>query len=205
MKSEYLLTAILVVLNILVWSPARASTGTDCEDFRNDDRIALACNIYFEAHTEGYKGMLAVATVTMNRVGSPHYPDTVREVVWAWKQFSWTHDGKVDIPKNRGHWRTAQKIAQMFTLPRTAIDRMCPTATQINAAALGWPDPGCEPYMNIVKVHTMVAAQVDPTGGALLYHADYVDPYWRDSRYLSVVLGRHIFYTRARTTKVANR
>jgi spore germination cell wall hydrolase CwlJ-like protein len=186
-------------------TPALASTGTDCEDYRESDRVALACNIYFEAHTEGYDGMMAVATVTLNRVGSRHYPDTVREVVWARKQFSWTHDGKVDIPKNRRHWKTAMQIAALFTITRRYKAIICPTATQIMASILGRPDPGCEAYRNLVAIHVVTASLVDQTGGALLYHADYVEPYWIDPRYRSAVLGAHWFYTRARITKVARR
>lgn len=34
----------------------------------------------------------------------------------------------------------------------------------------------------------------DPTGGALYYHADYVEPYWKDSFAYVGVIGRHLFY-----------
>ena len=35
---------------------------------------------------------------------------------------------------------------------------------------------------------------VDPTGGALWYHADYVKPYWREAFITGPQIGRHIFY-----------
>ena len=35
----------------------------------------------------------------------------------------------------------------------------------------------------------------DPTGGAMWYHADYVDPYWADAKKQVTKIGRHIFYT----------
>ena len=41
-----------------------------------------------------------VAEVTLNRVASPDFPDTVCDVVWQPKAFSWTHDGKSDRPKD---------------------------------------------------------------------------------------------------------
>lgn len=50
----------------------------------------LADNIYHEARGEGDNGMLAVGNVTMNRVKSKHYPNTICGVVWQYKQFSWT-------------------------------------------------------------------------------------------------------------------
>jgi spore germination cell wall hydrolase CwlJ-like protein len=60
--------------------------------------MCLALNVFFEARTEPVMGQLAVIEVTMNRVESRSYPDTVCEVVWDKKQFSWTHDGVHDDP-----------------------------------------------------------------------------------------------------------
>jgi len=50
----------------------------------------LAKNIYYEAPDEPYEGKLAVATVTMNRVAHPQFPNSVCEVVYQPWQFSWT-------------------------------------------------------------------------------------------------------------------
>lgn len=50
----------------------------------------LAKNIYFEARGESEKGMLAVATVTLNRVNSGLFPDSICGVVYQPFQFSWT-------------------------------------------------------------------------------------------------------------------
>ncbi len=47
----------------------------------------------------------------------------------------------------------------------------------------------------------------DPTGGAMWYHADYVDPYWADAKKQVTKIGRHIFFTlpkRAPTQVSAN-
>jgi cell wall hydrolase len=52
--------------------------------------VCLALNIYHEARGEPVDGQIAVAQVTLNRVASPDYPDTVCEVVYDHKQFSWT-------------------------------------------------------------------------------------------------------------------
>ena len=43
---------------------------------------------------------------------------------------------------------------------------------------------------------------LDPTAGALWYHADYVDPYWRTSLAEGPRIGRHIFYRLGDKTKV---
>jgi spore germination cell wall hydrolase CwlJ-like protein len=72
----------------------------------------LSTNIYHEARGESYAGKVAVANVTMNRVKSSKFPNTICEVVYQsqmrenWKgeevpkrnkcQFSWYCDGKSD-------------------------------------------------------------------------------------------------------------
>lgn len=60
----------------------------------------LALNIYFEARDQSIDGQLMVAEVTLNRVASPDFPDTVCDVVWQSGAFSWTHDGKSDKPED---------------------------------------------------------------------------------------------------------
>ncbi|MCH8153679.1 MAG: cell wall hydrolase, partial [Proteobacteria bacterium] len=47
---------------------------------------------------------------------------------------------------------------------------------------------------------------LDPTYGALWYHADYVNPYWRGDFIQGRQIGRHIFYSPApRGTQIASR
>ncbi len=75
----------------------------------------LAMNIYHEARGETEKGKLAVAAVTMNRVASKYYPNTVCEVVWQRKQFSWTQlKTKYHVVKDARAWTNAVEIAQLF-------------------------------------------------------------------------------------------
>lgn len=73
--------------------------------------FCLALNVYFEARSEDLAAQYAVAEVTLNRVASPDFPDDVCEVVWQRKQFSWTHDGKSDKPRDRKAWRRAVSVA----------------------------------------------------------------------------------------------
>lgn len=76
----------------------------------------LATNIYFEARGESKLGQKAVAWVTLNRVEDPNYPDTICDVVWDNKQFSWTHDGKSDVPKDKDAWLEAQLVAMQVLI-----------------------------------------------------------------------------------------
>ena len=82
--------------------------------------IALTClalNVYFEARSEPIIAQFAVAQVTMNRVKSAQYPDNVCDVVWDNRQFSWTHDGKSDKPRNPNAWLEANQIASLVLSP----------------------------------------------------------------------------------------
>lgn len=87
------------------------------------DQQNLAClafNVYYEARGEPRAGQYAVAEVTMNRVASPRYPDTVCGVVYQknWDRirkrnvsaFSWTEFKT--LPEPRGsQWASARGVA----------------------------------------------------------------------------------------------
>lgn len=67
--------------------------------------VCMARNIYFESGSEPYRGKVAVAQVTMNRVQSGEFPSTVCGVVHQKTQvegsticqFSWVCEGKLKI------------------------------------------------------------------------------------------------------------
>lgn len=89
------------------------SLQLEAEEYRAAELKCLADNIYFEALIETQRGQIAVANVTMNRVKSKHFPDTVCGVVWEKKQFSWTHDGKSDTPNDKAAYARVYKVAEM--------------------------------------------------------------------------------------------
>lgn len=66
-----------------------------------EDLICLSQNVYHEARSEDYQGQLAVAYVTLNRVGKKDFSDSICEVVYAQSQFSWTNDGLSDHTEDR--------------------------------------------------------------------------------------------------------
>lgn len=80
-------------------------------DISKEERDCLALNIYFESRGESAIGQEFIGWVTLNRVIDQKFPNTICEVVWEDKQFSWTHDGKSDKPKDKDAWATAQAIA----------------------------------------------------------------------------------------------
>lgn len=138
----------------------------------SEELECMSKNIYFEAALESTAGKLAVAQVTMNRVNSKQYPNTVCKVVYQGRhyksglpvkdrcQFSWYCDGKLDVPHIGAMWRESSEIA---------------------VYVLATPD------------------LIDITDGATHYHADYISsPKWADPRRKTVEIDTHIFYNKAR-------
>lgn len=80
---------------------------------RNDreDLICLAMNVYFEARNSTFRDKISTSYVVKNRVDADRYPPTICDVVWDYKQFSWTNDGKSDYPTDADSWYEAQHIA----------------------------------------------------------------------------------------------
>ena len=66
----------------------------------------MADNLHWEARVDGVAGMAAVASVVMNRVASPRYPNTVCKVVHQRKQFSWTMHKRLKKQKLKHDWKT---------------------------------------------------------------------------------------------------
>ena len=103
------------------------SVFTQQDDVRN--LTCLALNVYFEARGEPVAGQYAVAEVTMNRVASGRYPDTVCGVVNQknWdplrkryvSAFSWTELTPMPEPSGE-EWERAQEIAEEVYYRRRA-------------------------------------------------------------------------------------
>ena len=79
--------------------------------------MCLALNIYFEARNQPIQGQVAVAEVTLNRVASSRYPNSVCEVVFQSSKkgcaFSWWCDGKSDKPKDQHAFTTSKIISKL--------------------------------------------------------------------------------------------
>jgi hypothetical protein len=88
---------------------------------RQADLMCLARNVYHESRGEPVTGQYAVAEVTLNRVDSRHFPDTVCEVVYEKRfdsrrnrlvgAFSWTEFDSVAQPRGI-EWQRARKAAE---------------------------------------------------------------------------------------------
>ena len=134
---------------------------------QNQELACLALNVYHEARGEPLEGQYAVAQVTLNRVESRNYPDTICHVVyqknWDWIRqrdvaaFSWTLHTQQTLPDvSSDSWRQAWQVAEdVYTHPDLYHQRLAK---------------------------------------ALHYHARYVAPSWAEHKQHIAEIGQHIFY-----------
>lgn len=101
---DLVLKEVVLAVNLLTSTPNLPA------DVSVVDLTCMAKNIYFEARGEKDSGRAAVAFVTLNRVHSDNFPDSICEVVQQDEQFSWLSDGKSDIPKDWPSYRRAMLI-----------------------------------------------------------------------------------------------
>ena len=101
-------TLLMLCLGLLA---ASVSASANARSLSGDQLRCLAFNIYHEARGEGLDGQFAVAAVTLNRVRSKRYPDTICSVVWQRGQFSWTKDGRSDRPQELEAWHASMWVA----------------------------------------------------------------------------------------------
>lgn len=80
-----------------------------------EEQTVLAKNIYFEAGAEKYAGKIAVAQITYNRLKDGGWGKTIKKVVYAPFQFSWT---LCDLKRNKKPsgpaWEASKKAARDF-------------------------------------------------------------------------------------------
>lgn len=79
--------------------------------YTKHDLDCLTKNIYYEAGVEPIEGKFAVANVTLNRLKTGYWGNTVCKVVYAKAQFSWTLKKKLPTP-NPDLWEESQRVAR---------------------------------------------------------------------------------------------
>ena len=106
---------------LLLLSCVLAFGANASEEAENPELRCLAKNMYHEARGESFEGQVAVALVTLNRVKSKHYPNSICEVVYQHKQFSWT----LNEPKITG-WRLYHELRMLAysIMTETVISRV---------------------------------------------------------------------------------
>lgn len=138
-----------------------------------EDKMCLLQNIYWEAGNQSTLGKVAVAWVTLNRVDSSKYPNTICGVV---KQGLKNPDGSMRRNKCQFSWYCDGKSDKV---PKNIIEQRA------------WEDA------NIVSATALInraLGKISPVDQAVMYHADYVSPYWKTSYSKVTQIEDHIFY-----------
>ena len=141
----------------------------------------LAKNIYFEARNESVEGQKAVAFVTLNRVKSGDFPDSICDVVEQKKRVAEIGDRKIVCQFS---WY-CEKVPKYIYTNELLTKRDDPLYNEIR-------DLATYVYANYERLP-------DPTKGSLFYHADYVRPGWKNMVKVTKI-GTHIFYTKRNDT-----
>jgi spore germination cell wall hydrolase CwlJ-like protein len=95
----------------------------DASDSDANEMLCLALNIYHESRGEKAVAQWAVGFVTLNRVKTAIWGNSVCAVVWAKSQFSWTVRGMGTlVPKEVNAWKEAQRKAFMLFRGQKADD-----------------------------------------------------------------------------------
>lgn len=153
-------------------APAQADTIVT---FSEDEMLCLQQNIYFEARNQSTIGKVAVAWVTFNRMTSSAYPDTICGVV---KQGLQNADGSMMRHKCQFSWYCDGKSDRV---PDNIVEQRA------------WADAGLVAEVTAIDF-AMGRINASPVEDAVMYHADYVDPFWASSYDRVVAIDTHIFY-----------
>ena len=146
-----LVTVCTAKLNHLAANQDSWRQGFVSAEDRTRQLECLANNIYWEAASEPFEGKVAVAQVTMNRVESGRFADSVCGVVYQKNviyekvvcQFTWYCEGTHKVkPVHPPLWRESQEVAKKvllegFRLP-SLKDALYYHATYVNPS---WGKP----------------------------------------------------------------
>lgn len=149
--SSLIILATMINLKPYVAFPIKAPFSALTADVKKQI-TCLAENIYFEAAHEPLEGKKAVAFVTLNRLQTGNYANSICGVVHQKTgtvcQFSW--------------YCEAHTLARRLTVKDTLLyNQILELSTNI--------------YLNFERL-------TDVTNGATYYHADYVNPGWNLKR-----------------------
>jgi spore germination cell wall hydrolase CwlJ-like protein len=161
-KAKYLVPIIGSVLAVLfvttVTTHQLKSYADDSQaspitaDVRMKELDCLARNIYFESASEPFEGKVAVAQVTMNRVESGQFGDSVCGVV---------HQKSIIY----------SKVICQFSW-------YCESPSTLKIRA---PDLYKESY-EVAKKVLLEGFRLPSLNNAMYYHADYINPGWRKEK-----------------------
>ena len=138
-----------------------------------DELECMALNIYHEARGERIEGQVAVSQVVLNRKKSSFFPNTVCGVIKQAKISRWyleNHNKAVPV-RNQ-----------------------CQFSWYCDGKSDSPQDMRAWGHSLTIASQVMRGEHPDMTGGAMFYHAHYVEPYWKHTMLHVGNVGDHLFY-----------
>jgi hypothetical protein len=168
-KFLIIFSILLIAVNLLVpaakvYAQSQSYIEEQVGQMFKEELVCLAQNIYFESANESMEGKLAVAQVTLNRVNSGKFANTICGVVKQKDringvmvcQFSWfCNAAYTKLIRSPQKWQESEEAARIALTEPVAHDIL---------------------YNN----------------RAMYYHANYVNPGWKLTKITQI--GNHIFY-----------
>ena len=138
-----------------------------------DELECMALNIYHEARSERIEGQVAVSQVVLNRKKSNFFPNTVCGVIKQAKISRWylEHHNKAVPVRNQ-----------------------CQFSWYCDGKSDSPQDMRAWGHSLTIASQVMRGEHPDMTGGAMFYHAHYVEPYWKHTMLHVGNVGDHLFY-----------
>jgi N-acetylmuramoyl-L-alanine amidase len=108
-----------------------SSRGTTGKAISQEELDLLARVIYAEARGEALEGQVAVGAVVLNRLESPQFPKTIREVIYQRGAFTAVDDKQIHLQPNEKAYQAAKEAvkgkdptggALYYYNPKTAKD-----------------------------------------------------------------------------------
>lgn len=152
--------------------------GLDTSGVDQQEAFCLAENIYYESKGEDIRGQFAVASVTLNRVESPGFPDSVCDVV----QFSAKH-------------RTTKKTVCAFSWYCENNKKGKPIPVKNKDGTVNQRVVDQFQVASLVAITALSKHLTDNTHGATHFHNPFTSwPSWRHSMKRTMRVGNHDFY-----------
>lgn len=112
LRDSGVLSYLLILLTLSITIPS-ISIAKDVVENYDHDVEWLAYNIYHEARGEDFIGKVTVALVTINRVESNRFPNSIHDVITQPAQFSWYWDDKPDLPQEPKAYKACFAVSKM--------------------------------------------------------------------------------------------
>ena len=138
-----------------------------------DELECMALNIYHEARGERLEGQVAVSQVVLNRKKSDFFPNTVCGVIKQAKISRWyLENHNREVP----------------------VRNQCQFSWYCDGKSDNPRDMRAWGHSLTIASQVMRGEHPDMTGGAMFYHAHYVEPYWKNTMLHVGNVGDHLFY-----------